>query len=151
MWTSFMDMHSGGGKKEKWSKIYIQAPEEEARVIFYNRFGHSPDRVTCTCCGEDYSVSESKSEDLYQITGYERGARPLENIDKSIYESKYISWDEPIPDGYRASRYEYKPAKGEVPLDEYIASGDALFIWDYQIKPDERLGSVPSQGYVWVE
>lgn len=37
MWTEFWDMHSGGGQKEKWAKIYIEAPEEEARVIFYNR------------------------------------------------------------------------------------------------------------------
>ena len=57
-WTQFWDMHSGGSLKEQWQYIYIEAPEDEARVIFYNRFDHSPDRVTCTCCGEDYSVSE---------------------------------------------------------------------------------------------
>ena len=59
MWTKFWDMHSGGGCKEPpYEKIYIEAPESEAMVIFYNKFGHSPSRVTCTCCGEDYSVSE---------------------------------------------------------------------------------------------
>jgi len=52
-----MDMHSGGDLKEKWQYIYIEAPEEEAKVIFYNRFGHNPNRVTCTCCGKDYSIS----------------------------------------------------------------------------------------------
>lgn len=62
MWTRFMDMHSGGGcKEEPYDKIYIEAPEDEARVIFYNRFGHSPDRVSCTCCGEDYSIDEDKT------------------------------------------------------------------------------------------
>ena len=36
-WTRFMDMHSGGGTKEKpFEYIYIQAPEKEAKVIFYD-------------------------------------------------------------------------------------------------------------------
>ena len=29
MWTLFWDMHSGGGSKEKWTMIYIEAPEDE--------------------------------------------------------------------------------------------------------------------------
>lgn len=58
MWTRFMDMHSGGGQKEKYEEIYIEAPEEEAFCVFYNRFGHSPYHVTCSCCGEDYSTYE---------------------------------------------------------------------------------------------
>lgn len=61
MWTHFWDMHSGGRKKEKFAHCFIEAPEEEAKVIFYNRFGHSADRVTCTCCGEDYAVTEYES------------------------------------------------------------------------------------------
>lgn len=32
-WTQFMDMHSGGGSKEKWENIFIEAPEEEAKII----------------------------------------------------------------------------------------------------------------------
>jgi len=67
-WTHFMDMHSGGGQKEKWAHIYIEAPENEARVIFYNKFGHNPDRVTCTCCGNDYSVIESDNVFLEQFS-----------------------------------------------------------------------------------
>jgi len=69
-WTKFMDMHSGGNLKEKQGYIYIQAPEKEARIIFYNRFGHNPERVTCTCCGADYSISER--ETLEEATAYER-------------------------------------------------------------------------------
>ena len=45
MWTHFWDMHSGGGQKEKFGHCYIEAPENEAKVIFYNRFGHNPERV----------------------------------------------------------------------------------------------------------
>lgn len=69
MYTLFWDMNSGGEQKEKWSKIIIEAPEEEAKIIFYNRFGHSPDRVTCTCCGEDYSTSED--DNLFQLIAYD--------------------------------------------------------------------------------
>jgi hypothetical protein len=64
-------MNSGGGCKEDWSLIYIEAPEAEAVRFFYNRFGHSPHRVTCTCCGEDYSVSEGES--LERLSAYHRG------------------------------------------------------------------------------
>jgi hypothetical protein len=70
MWTHFWDMHSGGDLKEEWGHIYIEAPQEEAEVIFYNRFGHNPNRVTCTCCGEDYSISEGRS--LGELTKYHR-------------------------------------------------------------------------------
>ena len=57
-WTVFWDMHSGGDPKEKFDKICIEAPRKEAIVIFFNKFGHNPDRVTCTCCGADYSIGE---------------------------------------------------------------------------------------------
>ncbi len=70
MWTQFYDMHSGGGQKEEWNKIYIEAPKEQAKIIFYNRFGHNPEKVTCTCCGDDYSISEYKT--LGKATEYER-------------------------------------------------------------------------------
>lgn len=75
MWTKFMDMHSGGGSKEAWEYIYIEAHEEEAKTIFYNRFGHNPENVTCVCCGDDYSITES--ETLEEATSYERGGRTL--------------------------------------------------------------------------
>lgn len=70
-WTLFWDMHSGGRTKEEpYERIYIEAPKEEAKIIFYNRFGHNPERVTCICCGEDYSISEDES--LEQLSGFDR-------------------------------------------------------------------------------
>lgn len=57
-WTRFFDLASGGGDKEDFELIYIQAPRDEAQLIFYNRFGHNPERVSCTCCGPDYSFRE---------------------------------------------------------------------------------------------
>lgn len=71
MFTQFWDMHSGGGTKQKpYEMIYIEAPIDEACVIFYNRFGHNPHRITCTCCGNDYSVTEY--ETLEEATDYQR-------------------------------------------------------------------------------
>ena len=74
-WTTFWGMHSGGGLKEPYHYIFIEAPEEEAKIIFYNRFGHSPDRVSCTCCGADYSISESKT--LAEATAGHRGCKSI--------------------------------------------------------------------------
>ena len=70
MWTEFWDMHSGGSQKEKWHYIYIEVAQEKAEKVFYNRFNHNPNRVSCTCCGEDYSISESKT--IEEATEYQR-------------------------------------------------------------------------------
>jgi hypothetical protein len=131
MWTRFMDMHSGGGTKEPpYEYIYIEAPEAEAKVIFYNRFGHNPERVTCTCCGDDYSIKED--ETLEQSTGYERGC----------------AWDK--DGGYieRPREESYRPKY--VALDDYLKRDDILVIRASTIHPSERKGEVPAQGYVWV-
>lgn len=160
-WTQFMDMYSGGGLKEKdYNYIFIEAPEAEAKIIFYNRFGHSPDRVSCTCCGDDYSVTESP--DLREATAYERGC-----------ESAYFR-----PDGTECPQAEaWKPGKGRTPgySEGYVerkreesyaqpyqtlkaalkkgtfgSRGKFLLIYAKDIKPAERKGSVPESGYVWM-
>ena len=128
MWTHFWDMHSGGGQKENFGHCYIEAPENEAKVIFYNRFGHNPERVTCTCCGDDYSISEY--ETLEQATAYERNCK--------YHDNGYI---EEKGDSYR----EY------LTLPEYLKKSDVLVIFAADIKDTERVGSIPQQGYVWVE
>ncbi len=127
-WTQFMDMHSGGGSKEKWEYIYIQAPEKEAEIIFYNRFGHSPYRVTCTCCGQDYSVTES--ETLDSACAYNRGC----------------AWEEG----------EYVEKQGRfhteyLTVEEYLKKDNVLVIPASEIKDEERVGKLPQQGYVWVD
>ena len=129
--TLFCDMHSGGGTKEEpFDEIIIEAPEDEARVIFYNRFGHSPDRVSCTCCGEDYSVSSEPT--IEQLTGYHRNC---------AYEGKeYVE------------KHNGKSYSGpHVTVEEYAAREDVLFIPASEIKPEEREGDVPTSGYVWVD
>lgn len=122
MWTEFWDMHSGGGLKEKpYDYIYIEAPIAEAKVIFYNRFGHSADRVSCTCCGEDYSVSEYLT--IEHATAHHRGCK------------------------WNSNGCVLETAKNTVA--EFEAREDVLFIPANAILPRERVGEVPEQGYVW--
>ena len=131
MWTEFMDMYSGGGQKENFSHCFIEAPENEAKVIFYNRFGHNPERVTCTCCGDDYSIREY--ETLEQATAYERNCKYVK--DHYIEEKR---------DSYR----EYLTLPEYL---KYLKKSDVLVIFAADIKSNERVGSIPQQGYVWVE
>jgi hypothetical protein len=128
MWTQFWDMHSGGDRKESWNLIYIEAPIEEAKIIFYNRFGHNPGRVSCTCCGPDYSLSQD--DDLAQLTAYWRGCEH----DGERYVERQA-------EEFAVQDYE--------PLEQYLHSKDALFIYAAEIQPEERLGEVPRQGWVW--
>lgn len=156
-WTKFHDMHSGGGLKEgSYSYIYIEAPEEEAKIIFYNRFGHNPERVSCTCCGADYSISEYSS--LAQASGYERNCRYLKtprdkdgrymNFLPEIEEHYYLEEGEDPPEGFEAED-SFSWGGGYVSLDEYVKRKDVLVIRASEIKPEEREGEVPEQGYVW--
>jgi hypothetical protein len=121
IWTLFWDVHSGGHSKEPWEQIYIEAPEEEAISVFYSRFGHNPERVTCTCCGGDYSIQEGE---LDQISGYHR------NCEWSGEEKKYVETESSIP-------------------LETLLKGDNV-IRKEDIKPEERSIDVPQEGYVWV-
>lgn len=131
--TLFWDMYSGGGCKEKpYDKIIIEAPEQEAKIIFYNRFGHNPERVTCTCCGEDYSIREAPT--LEQLTAFHRGCA----WDKASH--GYIEKVDPRKEKYGGKL---------VSLRQYLKQPNVLFIPADQIKPEERVGKVPVQGYIW--
>jgi hypothetical protein len=156
-----MDMHSGGGLKEKAQYIYIEAPEAEAKVIFYNKFGHNPDRVSCTCCGSDYSISSG--EDLVQLTGYDRGCRSLETptyksgkkkglykpVNDPAFKAHYYLEDgEEPPKGYAVSveRFVSSPYQ---PLRTFLKRKDIIVIRKWDILAKWRKGDVPVQGYVW--
>lgn len=155
MWTRFMDMHSGGGQKLRWAYVYIEAPQEEAEVVFYKRFGRNPHKVTCTCCGPDYAVNES--ETLERASAYERGCRWAEDVRGLVAFGKdrpadyregcYLEPGEAVPEGMKLLTYFDSPRAETVA--EYLASGQALAIYAKDIAADERVGEVPSQGYVW--
>jgi hypothetical protein len=114
-------MHGGGGQKTDYSKIYIEAPEEEARSVFYSRFGINADRVSCTCCGPDFSVSEYETLDA--ATEYERS--------------------EPVPD---SQEFEYRVTRS---VEEYIKDPGIKVIYADEITGPEKCFIVPVQGYVW--
>jgi len=163
-WTHFWDMHSGGSQKLDWAHIFIEAPEEEAKVIFYNRFGRNPERVTCTCCGRDYSISEESS--LRKATGFHRNCPSLEipQDEKGLYlndladdwfqEHYYLDSLEELKEaekrGFKLSEWDTrKDFKKVVPLEEYLKSKNIKVIYAKDIKPKERKGEVPEEGYVW--
>lgn len=171
MWTHFWDMHSGGGTKvirledgsyiegnrmtkagQPVNHIYIEAPEAEAKTIFYNRFGHNPERVSCTCCGDDYSISEGK--DLAQLTAFERHCAYDDDAQKWVERQcerlrEYVpgAKDDAVWQAYLESRGD--AAKYRT-LEEYMNDPETLFIPATHIKPEERRGNVPAQGYMWV-
>ncbi len=127
-WTLFWDMHSGGGLKEKWPMIVIEAESEEAQSIFYSKFGHNPERVTCTCCGSDYSISSG--EDLEQLLAFHMNWDHDKKTNKYVYRSK----------GYGTL----------MTLKEYLKSGQVKVIKKDEITPTERTADVPQEGYVWM-
>ena len=121
LWTHFWDMHSGGRTKEEpFNHIFIQAPEVQAIRIFYERFGHNPHRVTCTCCGEDYSVNEGT---IQSLSAYHRNAT-YEGEDKrecsmDEYVLKYLRqnpnrYGKRIGDLYRMSQDKSSPEEAAV-------------------------------------
>lgn len=117
-WTLFWDMHSGGGTKEEpYDKIYIEAPAAEARVIFYNRFGHNPERVSCTCCGEDYSIYEEPT--LEEASDYHRrgsfGRGPQVTVEEYIAKPDVLV--------IRAEEIKDDERTGDVPEQGYVWAG----------------------------
>lgn len=132
MWTQFMDMHSGGSLKHGVQYIYIEAPKEEAKSVFYSRFGTNPERVTCTCCGGDYSITES--ETLEQASAFERGCKH-DKESRSFMEL-------PEKDSFRWQAYQT--------IEEYLKHGDIQVIYAKDITDEERETYVPEEGYVWM-
>lgn len=167
-WTTFWDMHSGGSQKEKYSKIYIEAEEKQAKVIFYNKFGHNPERVSCTCCGGDYSIDESES--LASATGYHRNCEWGCTYKNGNEVSKEVALDKEskLNKGYQWAYIE-KTSKSNldirkkcntpdddkwgihIPLEEYLKRDDVCVIYATDIQPEEIKGEIPEQGYVWVD
>lgn len=153
-WTHFHDMNSGGGKKLDWGHIFIEAPSAEAEIVFFNRFGRNPNRVTCTCCGPDYSIDEDES--LEQATGFERGCRyAYFKNGKEISEKKGFIIGKGTPKGVWSGYVEEKSET--LSFHEYQTIGafkkrkDVKIIRAKDIKKLEKFGELPEQGYVWAD
>lgn len=147
-------MYSGGGQKLKWAKIYIEAPQADAEIIFQNRFGRNPNRVTCTCCGPDYSISESDS--LAEASAFHRNCGYFYRDPKGKICPEDEAWvtGKGLKKGYSGG-YEEMPSKEKwrtgkhIGLEEYLASDSAHAIYAKDIKRDERKGTLHEEGYVW--
>ncbi len=167
VYTQFMDMHSGGGQKLKWKYIYIEASLKEAKIIFQNKFKRNPERVTCTCCGGDYSISESK--DLEQASAYERRCK-YQHFDKEGNEidkdkawisgkgfvnecyAKYIEKEDREEIDDMKKKYpdsDWEEYKKYIPLKDYKKKKDILVITKKIIKAEWRKGELKEEGYVW--
>jgi hypothetical protein len=147
-WTQFWDMHSGGGLKEApYSQIYIEAPEDEAALIFYNRFGHNPYRVSCTCCGEDYSLDTKDT--LAEVSAYQRGCR-YAYFDADGKEIKGKGKNKAVKHGYIEEKDPNAFSDNKfMSVEEYEKRKDVLVIRKEEISPEERRGDLPREGYVW--
>lgn len=90
--------------------------------------------MTCTCCGPDYSLSES--ETLEDATGYHRNCNYSRETEKYIEEPSRRRFGGP----YRT-------------LEAYLAGEgqNVLIIRAEEIADEERKTPLKRQGYVWVE
>jgi len=117
-------------------------------------------RVSCTCCGEDYSISSA--EDFAQISGYHRGCQTL--VHKTYRSGQNKGLVKPIPKSMQRYYEEReKPPKGwefdtkrifnnkYKTVLAYKRQKDVLVLSRHKIKSSERAGEVPNEGYVWVE
>lgn len=123
-WTLFWDMHSGGHTKiGKYSKIYVQAPEDEATAYFESRFDRDPHYTTCDCCGPDYSVSEEPT--LAEITSFHRETSKYKMARHRLYKKRgAYDFQRPFTPEEEASLPEQYMS-----VDEYETRDDVLIVY----------------------
>jgi len=168
VWTHFNDMHSGGGLKLKWKYIFIEAPQSEAVIIFQNRFGRNPNKITCGCCGSDYSISEDTN--LKVASGFERGCDSLETPtnEKGLYlndeedlakvygkeaaryfkEHYYLDDGEEPKHGFKREEKHYKPHEFQL-LKDFKRRKEVFIIPKEKIKAEEKEGELKEEGWIW--
>lgn len=158
-WAQFWDMHSGGGTKvPPFEKIYVQLPDgADPVVVFQNLFGRNPNRVTCTCCGEDYSIDSGDS--LRQLTGYQRGCacdagRYIERGKLLGPSHKYrlgvTTVDGQVVEG-RVSAIPTEPVYSEIVLlSDYVLRPNVLVVYLDELPDDVVRGTPHEEGYHWM-
>ncbi len=152
--VQFHDMHGGGSLKIKpFGFIYIEADsKEEAKIIFYNRFNRNPEKISCACCGEDYSISISS--DLTQATAFERNCRYayFDEKRREVSRDKALVIGKGLKDGYFSKYIEESGIYGKhETLNKYLKRKDVLVIYANDIKPEERIGEIRKSGWVYVD
>ena len=156
-WTHFWDMNSGGGQKEKWKHIFIEAPRSEAIRIFTNRFDHHPERVTCTCCGSDYSISPwDYDEDDPDPDEEESTLEGLSRYHRESFVTQALNLYDKHRDSYGSVDYKAVQAEARkliIPVEEWEKQDDTvLIIRAHEITKEERSGPDRAPGgYVWMD
>lgn len=117
LYTLFMDMHSGGQAKVQNGKvdveyIIVEGDEPEAIALFQRTFNRNPLNVTCSCCGEDYSLTTGA---LDQITAYHR----------------HCDYDESVKQWVDIPRFEEYPV---IVLDDFLAQDNVRVVRDEKAK-----------------
>lgn len=73
-WTIFEDAYADGKLKFKdYEWIIVEGSEETALPLFMKMTKVDPKRVTCTCCGQHFSIREYDS--VFQATGFQRSCQ----------------------------------------------------------------------------
>jgi hypothetical protein len=119
--------------------------------VFYAVFGRNPNRVTCTCCGEDYSISGYA--DLAQATGYERHCEYVYRDAHGTEVGGEKAWQRDGLTGSYEDRMQTKynsERRPSIPLDLYLTSGECKVVYANEITPEMLGVEPPEQGYVWV-
>jgi len=115
MWTKFDDCHSGGGLKEKYEYIFIEAASEPIAIEkFKHLFQRDPHHTTCTCCGPDYWIESADT--LLELTGYMRGCKSIGEL--------YL--DEPAEPDPQAPEF-HKYHEYQTP-EQFAARSDVLIV-----------------------
>lgn len=152
-WTCFMDAHSGGKQKLDWSHIYVELPEDEATIFFQNRFKRNPSRVTCTCCGSDYSIIEGAT--LLDVTGYERNCRYayFDAKDNEVDQTKAWICGDGFINGCSARYIDEADTKCNyreyISMPDFLKLPEKLIIHRKDIENSELKGSIRQEGYIW--
>lgn len=78
--TVITDMHSGGGKKTEFWYHIVMLPEAQAIAWFEHHYKVDFNRVSCDCCGSDFSAYEYGIRNFEQITQTYGGRRSADTL-----------------------------------------------------------------------
>ena len=117
MWTTFSDASttSRPGLKVGYKRILIELEKLPAKTVFRHMFNYSPDKVSCSHCGPDFSVIEWDNE-LAAATSIWRHC----HMDDDGWEDCPFK---PGSIGHKHGLHEYY-----IPLDEFLERDDVLVI-----------------------
>lgn len=111
MWTKFVLTVLGSHHTSKYSEIYIEEDNNEARKVLRKLYPDIPEKVRCQCCIKMDKVYEDYYyESLDEATKPERGYK------------------------FNISNGRYEASENSISLDEYLKNTYILVIRKYDIE-----------------